>query len=555
MLKAFRGLSGWGSPLACGKGATVKRFRTRILVLLGVLAVSAISTPEAFAGTALSFGANFTRDVSLSDQQLSELQEEVYAYPDVYGGLWVDATTHLVTLYVAPGATTSRQDNAANRFARIGSATDPKAGTGPKKWGPISTIQRGPSLLALNGLFSKVTSAQPWAADTRGNLLSWYVNQKRQRLVIGLDHVTPSIEADAQATFAGLADLTLEKPASVHDRNHDSQPWKGGDGIVTSSDGQCTAGFETYNSAGTQVHYGIYTAGHCFPAGSTVQQGYIDSSGVLHTYGPVGSVTLRSHAQNQADSEFLDATAVSANVSPPQIWAELAQPSFSHLLQVHSWGRATLGEPLCFSGSATHENCSAIVDATEQCEQFPNQPLYCHLVRVHSSNGTVLATFGDSGCPVETHDSQNGVVAFGTDTGGDSVQNEWFTDLVDGMNALNIGLVTTSSFGDTLFWNQAMSAGQFLLSANGAYEAVMQGDGNFVLYGPHGATWNSGTQGHPNDYILMQSDGNLVIYRQGGGTYDWNSGTQGNPYSWLSMQGDGNLVIYKQGGIAIWHRP
>ncbi len=58
--------------------------------------------------------------------------------------------------------------------------------------------------------------------------------------------------------------------------------------------------------------------------------------------------------------------------------------------------------------------------------------------------------------------------------------------------------------------------------------AVMQGDGNFVLY-HQGWTplWSSGTWGHPGAYIVLQNDGNLVIYGPSGRAL-WASGTQEN---------------------------
>ncbi len=56
--------------------------------------------------------------------------------------------------------------------------------------------------------------------------------------------------------------------------------------------------------------------------------------------------------------------------------------------------------------------------------------------------------------------------------------------------------------------------------------AVMQGDGNFVLYHQGwNALWSSGTYGNPGSYIVMQNDGNLVIYNPGGRAL-WATGTQ-----------------------------
>lgn len=81
----------------------------------------------------------------------------------------------------------------------------------------------------------------------------------------------------------------------------------------------------------------------------------------------------------------------------------------------------------------------------------------------------------------------------------------------------------------------------------------MQVDGNFVLYyravTPLHATWESNTDGSGADRAVMQQDGNLVLYR--GGTAIWQSNTDGFPGGTLVVQNDGNVVIY-EGGVARW---
>lgn len=100
----------------------------------------------------------------------------------------------------------------------------------------------------------------------------------------------------------------------------------------------------------------------------------------------------------------------------------------------------------------------------------------------------------------------------------------------------------------TLPRGTTLSRGKGLWSSDGRFFAVMQSDGNFVVYGPNGAKWASGTNGSGADRVVMQTDGNLVIYD--GSTAEWNSGTQGSNTR-LVMQGDGNLVVY-DGGTAKW---
>ena len=100
--------------------------------------------------------------------------------------------------------------------------------------------------------------------------------------------------------------------------------------------------------------------------------------------------------------------------------------------------------------------------------------------------------------------------------------------------------------GDRLVSHTEMYEGDYLLSGDGRFKLVMQGDGNLVIYKQGAAIWTSNTNGVDcTPYKLaMQSDGNLVIY--GKNRPIWASDTNGqgsHPFS-LVMQNDGNLVIY-----------
>lgn len=93
-----------------------------------------------------------------------------------------------------------------------------------------------------------------------------------------------------------------------------------------------------------------------------------------------------------------------------------------------------------------------------------------------------------------------------------------------------------------------------LVSDNGRYAAVMQADGNFVLYDLATNASYAWTGVGGNTVLNMQGDGNLVLYLNGAavrntGTYLDTGRTVGN----LVMQSDGNLVLYNSNYTqALW---
>lgn len=98
-----------------------------------------------------------------------------------------------------------------------------------------------------------------------------------------------------------------------------------------------------------------------------------------------------------------------------------------------------------------------------------------------------------------------------------------------------------------------MTAGQRLtrdqqFHGNGAV-LTYQGDGNVVLYGPHGPLWASNTFTDPG-YLEMQADGNLVAYDSAGTPY-WASGSQGSdPRLLVSQRG-----LQIRASAIIWSTP
>lgn len=100
---------------------------------------------------------------------------------------------------------------------------------------------------------------------------------------------------------------------------------------------------------------------------------------------------------------------------------------------------------------------------------------------------------------------------------------------------------------------QEVAEGGFL--SNNNFKAVVQGDGNFVLYDANGPVWASKTDGVgiAPYRLALQADGNLVLY-DGAQQAIWASATHGQgkgPYR-LNLQSDRNLVLYDSESKALW---
>ena len=99
-----------------------------------------------------------------------------------------------------------------------------------------------------------------------------------------------------------------------------------------------------------------------------------------------------------------------------------------------------------------------------------------------------------------------------------------------------------------------LKIGESLTSSNGKAKAIMQSNGNLVIYCTRTGKpiWSSNTAGHEISYgATFQRDGNLVLYdtakkvRFAANVYDKGG-------AMLIMQNDANLVIYTFYWKAVW---
>src|SRR5688572_7643366 len=96
---------------------------------------------------------------------------------------------------------------------------------------------------------------------------------------------------------------------------------------------------------------------------------------------------------------------------------------------------------------------------------------------------------------------------------------------------------------DTLLPHQALAPNQSLRSPNGRAILVYQQDGNLVLYFDSQPLWDSRTAGVSPGQAIMQGDGNFVVY-DAAGAPAWASGTEGNGGASITVHDDGTWAVY-----------
>ncbi|RJO76411.1 LysM peptidoglycan-binding domain-containing protein [Nocardia panacis] len=103
--------------------------------------------------------------------------------------------------------------------------------------------------------------------------------------------------------------------------------------------------------------------------------------------------------------------------------------------------------------------------------------------------------------------------------------------------------------GDTLRVGEQLGLGQSL--TGGAYTLTLQADGNLVLSEPGGnVVWSTLTHNQGVERAVLQEDGNFVLYKGDGAA--WSTETNGRSADRLVVQPDRNVVLYGTDGGALW---
>ena len=143
------------------------------------------------------------------ESQISDMQSVVQRNREVFGGLFGDPASHIVTIFVAP---TADPVSVAQAKSAVLEASARPGFQYPKPW-RLGYVVAGPSLAALDVVVSEVTVAQPWTTDVGTKLVSWNIDAVRHKVMIGVLEITPTISADARSAFGNLAVLETAEPA------------------------------------------------------------------------------------------------------------------------------------------------------------------------------------------------------------------------------------------------------------------------------------------------------------------------------------------------------
>ena len=274
--------------------------RLRVVLATGVAA----SLVGGLAATAPTMAAPRP---AVPEQAIARLQQLVQTRPDQYTGITVDEAAHVLHVAVPP----SRLSSAAGDLTRF--AATPAVAT---LSGQKLTIDVQPSVYSLqqaNATMAQVDTVEPWASTAHPSLTSWFVDPSSGRVRIGLTTVTPQMRQLATSAFGDRAELfrqdrfksqDLRIPASevagvVHrsgrgtsnaalaatNRLTDAPPFRAGSRIWSfqTINGtqyiiQCTTGWVVGSGSTRQMA----TAGHCSPAGTSWDQGYLQPDDPCH---------------------------------------------------------------------------------------------------------------------------------------------------------------------------------------------------------------------------------------------------------------------------------
>lgn len=293
---------------------------------------------------------------------------------------------------------------------------------------------------------------------------------------------------------------------------------------ITNGTSACTQGFTVADANGREF---ALTAGHCG-----------NNTTWSHNNAVLGTTAWHANGGN-VDAQVFRL----ARPSLPKVSNQVFRPldTGSRVRdKIRNPDTTIIGTRLCSEGQNSGERCGTLTSF--------NHAVTVDGVAYNNLGNTDISTCsGDSGAPII---SEADAVAYGVLQGGVGSPcgaPTWFSWVSNVETASNYTIMTADT-------STTLRTDEKLTSPDGRYEAVMQGDGNFVVYGPTGATWATGTVGQAGAYVRIQDDGNLVVYNASGGA-PWASDTSDpgrRVPERLTLDNNGFLGMYVAAGYTIW---
>jgi hypothetical protein len=110
--------------------------------------------------------------------------------------------------------------------------------------------------------------------------------------------------------------------------------------------------------------------------------------------------------------------------------------------------------------------------------------------------------------------------------------------------------------GSQLLSGDTLHPGQYLQSPNGAYRLANDGGHGvlrlFAAARPQCAPWREPGTGAAASLAVMQTDGNFVLYTPGASRIAWQSDTSGHAGADIVLENDGSLVLATSQGVLLW---
>jgi hypothetical protein len=426
--------------------------------LIAALAGAAVLTAALLSGGP----ASAVPQPTIPEPAIGQFQAFTQSHPERYSGLVVDEQTGTVRVYVPSGGGAAASTDLAHYS---GSAL---AATGRPLKVEIRTAKY--SLRQLDQTMAAVDTLQPWAGSVRGTLSIWYVDPASNTVHVGLTKVTPQAVADAEKYFGDRVSVvqkdrmnTLEKVVEVKrevidpapsrsaaaqlagilpTRLLDSTPYYSGTRIYRWTDSTHVTLCTTATLVATSVAHQMVTAGHCGPTNALWYQGYIDSTGTLHTSGSMGTVVRVEWGNNRMDAEVIGG----GSYWQSAVYGGPNNADISWALGVNGQTSVAVGQSFCADGSTTGEACGAKIYGINTCVNVnENGTVYkvCNQAVATATNTTPIVQPGDSGGPVWTLSSnvQRVLMAGIISNGNAAGTNLGFTQMTSFTSAFGVSVL------------------------------------------------------------------------------------------------------------------